>query len=121
MIELRRVDPSRNMHGFYRLDTQPDLFGGVFLMKQSGRIGARGRITAERFDSLDNAAVAMQRQAEKKPGVAIAKCSNPGYSGHAGDAAGTAESDPYRFFGQLTSCSRQSHNSAPSRSTRSPR
>jgi len=66
MIELRRVDPSPNMHRFYRLDTQPDLFGGVFLMKQWRRIGACGRITAECFDSLDYATVAMQRHAEKK-------------------------------------------------------
>jgi WGR domain len=44
MIELRRVDASQNMRRFYRLDIVPDLFGGFLLMKQWGRIGARGQI-----------------------------------------------------------------------------
>ena len=43
-VHLRRIDPARNMSRFYRLDVQPDLFGGVLLMKEWGRIGARGRI-----------------------------------------------------------------------------
>ena len=42
MIKLRPIDPAKNMRRFYRLDTQPDLFGGVFLMKEWGRIGAPG-------------------------------------------------------------------------------
>ena len=46
MIELRRLDPTRNMRRFYRLDVQPDLFGGFLLLKQWGRIGAGGRIKA---------------------------------------------------------------------------
>jgi predicted DNA-binding WGR domain protein len=66
VIELRHIDPARNMRRFYRLDMQPDLFGGVFLMKQWGRIGVHGRVTAERFDNDHSAAVAMQRQAERK-------------------------------------------------------
>lgn len=41
---LRRVDPSRNMRRFYRLDIEPDLLGGVLLMKAWGRIGAHGRV-----------------------------------------------------------------------------
>ena len=43
-VELRRLDPTRNMRRFYRLDVQPDLFGGFLLLKQWGRIGAGGRI-----------------------------------------------------------------------------
>jgi predicted DNA-binding WGR domain protein len=65
-VHLRRVDPARNMSRFYRLDVQPDLFGGALLMKTWGRIGARGRIMAERYDSEGLAAAAMQRQAERK-------------------------------------------------------
>jgi len=65
-VHLRRVDPARNMRRFYRLDVQPDLFGGVLLMKEWGRIGARGRMVAERYDSEALAADAMQRQAERK-------------------------------------------------------
>jgi predicted DNA-binding WGR domain protein len=45
---------------------QPDLFGGVLLMKEWGRIGARGRIMAERYDSEALAADALQRQAARK-------------------------------------------------------
>jgi hypothetical protein len=41
-VHLRRVDSARNMSRFYRLDIQPDLFGGVLLVKQWGRIGAAG-------------------------------------------------------------------------------
>jgi predicted DNA-binding WGR domain protein len=65
-LHLRRIDPARNMRRFYRLDMQPDLFGGVLLMKEWGRIGARGRIMAERFDSEGLAADALQRQADRK-------------------------------------------------------
>jgi len=65
-VHLRRIDEARNMRRFYRLDIQPDLFGGVLLMKEWGRIGARGRIVAERYDSEALAADALQRQAERK-------------------------------------------------------
>ena len=66
MIELRRIDPAKNMRRFYRLDMQPDLFGGIFLMKQWGRMGTRGRIMAERFDDADQAAIALSRQFSRK-------------------------------------------------------
>jgi predicted DNA-binding WGR domain protein len=65
-VELQRIDASRNMRRFYRLDVQPDLFGGVFLMKEWGRIGAHGRIVAERFEAEAHALAALQRQAERK-------------------------------------------------------
>ena len=54
------------MRRFYRLDVQPDLFGGVLLVKEWGRIGAHGRIVDESYDSEALAAAAMQRQAERK-------------------------------------------------------
>jgi predicted DNA-binding WGR domain protein len=65
-LHLCRVDPACNMRRFYRLDIQPDLFAGVLLMKEWGRIGAHGRIVAERYDSEALAADALQRQAERK-------------------------------------------------------
>jgi predicted DNA-binding WGR domain protein len=46
-VHLRRVDPACNMHRFYRLDIQPDLFGRMLLMKQWGRVGTHGRMVAE--------------------------------------------------------------------------
>jgi predicted DNA-binding WGR domain protein len=65
-VHLRRIDDARNMRRFYRLDLQPDLFGGVLLVKQWGRIGTAGRIVDESYDSEARAAEAMQRQAERK-------------------------------------------------------
>ena len=46
-VELHRIDPTQNMRRFYRLDMQPDLFGGVLLVRQWGRIGAEGRSAPE--------------------------------------------------------------------------
>ena len=68
-LYLRRVDEERNMRRFYRLDIEPDLFGSVLLMKAWGRIGARGRVMVERYESEDLAAAALQRQAERAAGV----------------------------------------------------
>ncbi len=65
-LHLYRVDAERNMRRFYRLDIQPELFGGVLLMKEWGRIGARGRMMAERYDSVNLAAAAMLQQAARK-------------------------------------------------------
>jgi len=65
-VNLRRVDPARNMSRFYRLDMQPDLFGGVLLVKEWGRIGAHGRIVAERYGSEALATDALRRQVERK-------------------------------------------------------
>jgi predicted DNA-binding WGR domain protein len=61
MIELRRIDPAQNMRRFYRLDIQPDLFGGFLLLKQWGRIGAHGQIKAERYDNEAPALAALHR------------------------------------------------------------
>ncbi len=65
-VLLRRIEDARNMRRFYLLDVQPDLFGGVFLVKQWGRIGTGGRIVDESYDSEALAADAMQKQAERK-------------------------------------------------------
>jgi Uncharacterized conserved protein len=65
-IDLRRIDDARNMRRFYRLDIERDLFGGFLLMKQWGRIGARGRVVAEHYESEAPALDALQKQAERK-------------------------------------------------------
>ncbi|HTV32678.1 MAG TPA: WGR domain-containing protein [Methylocella sp.] len=41
-VELRRVDPVRNMRRFYRLDVQPNLFGGVLLMRNGAESAHKG-------------------------------------------------------------------------------
>ena len=65
-VELRRIDPAKDMRRFYRLDVQPDLFGGVLLMKEWGRVGAQGRMVAERYEDEAHALDALQRHAERK-------------------------------------------------------
>jgi len=65
-LELHRIDRARNMRRFYRLDVQPDLFGGVLLVRQWGRIGARGRILDESYATETLAEDALRKQAEKK-------------------------------------------------------
>ncbi len=65
-VELRRIDSAKNMRRFYRLDVQPDLFGGFLLLKQWGRIGAGGRMVAERYEDEAPALLALRRQAERK-------------------------------------------------------
>jgi predicted DNA-binding WGR domain protein len=65
-VHLRRIDPARNMCRFYRLDVQPDLFGGILLVKEWGRIGARGQTKAERYNDEALAIASMQRQAQRK-------------------------------------------------------
>jgi predicted DNA-binding WGR domain protein len=33
-VRVERIDPDRNMRRFYRMHIQPDLFGGVTLIKE---------------------------------------------------------------------------------------
>jgi predicted DNA-binding WGR domain protein len=47
-VHLARIDPARNMCWFYRLDVLLDLFGGLPLVKEWGRIGAHGRMSSSR-------------------------------------------------------------------------
>jgi predicted DNA-binding WGR domain protein len=65
-VELHRIDTTQNMRRFYRLDMQPDLFGGVLLVRQWGRIGAEGRSVAEHFDDVALADDALVKQSRRK-------------------------------------------------------
>ncbi|MER3357929.1 MAG: WGR domain-containing protein [Hoeflea sp. D1-CHI-28] len=58
-VELKRVNPSLNMHRFYRMSLQPDLFGGVDLVREWGRIGSRGQCLIERHACQDEAVLSM--------------------------------------------------------------
>ena len=44
LMHLRREDPARNMRRFYRMVVQRDLFGGVALIREWGRIGSPGQL-----------------------------------------------------------------------------
>jgi predicted DNA-binding WGR domain protein len=66
-VHLHRIDPARNMRHFYRLDVQPDSFGGFAVVKEWGRIGARrGRMVGEWHLTEAQALAAVQRQAKPK-------------------------------------------------------
>ncbi|MGJ0505946.1 MAG: WGR domain-containing protein [Methylocystis sp.] len=65
-VHLRRVDASRNMRRFYSLDIVADLFGGFLLLRRWGRIGARGQVAAERYDSAAQAMDALRRRLRRK-------------------------------------------------------
>ena len=65
-VFLRRIDDAKNMRRFYLFDVQPDLFGGVLLVKQWGRIGTCGRLVDESYDSEASASDAMNKQSERK-------------------------------------------------------
>ncbi len=59
MMRLTRTDPTKNMHRYYRLSIQPDLFGGYNLMREWGRIGRGGQLRQEHFESKKEAQDAM--------------------------------------------------------------
>ena len=50
-IRIERVDAKANMYRFYRLRLMPDLFGGVSLLREWGRIGTQGRHRIELLGS----------------------------------------------------------------------
>ena len=58
-IDLKRIDLTKNMRRFYRMSLQPDLFGGVDLVREWGRIGFRGQWLIERHPGEDEAVLAM--------------------------------------------------------------
>ena len=68
-VQLRRIDPSRNMARFYMLTVQPTLFGEWCLVREWGRIGSPGRVASTAFPSPDLAEAALdkcQRQKVRK-------------------------------------------------------
>ncbi|MBV9125353.1 MAG: WGR domain-containing protein [Planctomycetes bacterium] len=72
-VVLQRVDPSRNMRRFYRLDVQPDLFGFWLLIREWGRIGRRGQTRFMSFATLPEAqeALLQQRRAKERRGYTV--------------------------------------------------
>ena len=65
-IRVECVDPAANMYRFYRLRLLPDLFGGVSLLKEWGRIGTRGQHRIELFADAGQAADAMHNAYQGK-------------------------------------------------------
>lgn len=73
-IRIERVDPDTNMYRFYRLRLMPDLFGGVSLLREWGRIGTQGRHRIELFEDAGRAVDAMVAlyRAKQKRGYKLA-------------------------------------------------
>jgi predicted DNA-binding WGR domain protein len=71
-LTLTRQDPERNMARYYRLDVQPDLFGGWALWREWGRIGRAGTVRRDPF--------ADQRAAEAAQAQLAAMKSRRGYN-----------------------------------------
>jgi predicted DNA-binding WGR domain protein len=72
VIHLIRSKPSNNMHRFYALDVQPDLFGQWCLIREWGRIGKPSQVRHIPFATEGEAltALARQRQAKERRGYA---------------------------------------------------
>lgn len=65
-ICLTRIDPACNMARFYRLEILSDLFGGVTLVRNWGRIGGTGREQREWFAAPDQAESARRAWIDRK-------------------------------------------------------
>lgn len=65
-VILYRIDPTRNMQRFYRLDVEPDLFGNQCLIVAWGRIGRNGQVRSIPYPTEDDAWVAFQKQRATK-------------------------------------------------------
>ena len=61
-VILYRVNHTRRMHRFYRLDVQPDLFGGWCLIREWGRIGSTGQTRSLQFPTAAEAHAALCKQ-----------------------------------------------------------
>lgn len=51
LMQLLKIDPTKNMRRFYELDIQPNLFGGHSVIRSWGRIGTKGQIKVELHDN----------------------------------------------------------------------
>jgi predicted DNA-binding WGR domain protein len=65
-LTLTRENPAQNMARFYRLDVQPDLFGGWCLWREWGRIGRSGTVRHVPFPTQEQAELAKDRLTKTK-------------------------------------------------------
>ena len=61
-LDLRRIDLALNMRRYYRLSVQRDLFGRACLIREWGRIGARGQSLIESHEDEGRLAAHKQRR-----------------------------------------------------------
>jgi len=65
-ITLYRSNPTKNLHRYYRLDVQPDLFGEWCFIREWGRIGQAGQTRTVPFRTPAEALAALERQRRRK-------------------------------------------------------
>ena len=65
-LDLRRIDLALNMRRYYRLSVQRDLFGRACLIREWGRIGARGQSLIESYEDEGRAITSLMRLAAHK-------------------------------------------------------
>jgi predicted DNA-binding WGR domain protein len=65
-VTLTRTEPTRNMHRYYRLDVQPDLFGAWCFIREWGRIGRAGQVREIAYPTPTEAQAALDRQRRRK-------------------------------------------------------
>ncbi len=61
-ITLARIDPTKNMARFYKLDVQPTLFGEWAVVREWGRIGLGGTVRSTPYGTASEAEAARDRQ-----------------------------------------------------------
>jgi predicted DNA-binding WGR domain protein len=100
-ITLHRTDAARNMHRYYRLDVQPDLFGEWCFVREWGRIGRPGQMRSVPYPTEQeaHAALARQRRVKERRGYLLQK---RGSSHLATDKRSTLD---YRCYFSLTGSS----------------
>ncbi|MBX4948699.1 WGR domain-containing protein [Rhizobium binae] len=63
---LFRMDPTRNMARFYFLAIESTLFGGSSLTRSWGRIGTKGQMRVDLFDTAAEAVEASSQLLQRK-------------------------------------------------------
>jgi predicted DNA-binding WGR domain protein len=65
-LTLTRSDPTRNLHRYYRLNVQPDLYGAWCFIREWGRLGRSEQVREVPFPSPADAQAALDRQRQRK-------------------------------------------------------
>lgn len=65
-VHFIRIDPARDAYRFYSLVLWPDLFRGVSLAREWGRIGQPGQLRLDRYEDEEQAGRALRKVAASK-------------------------------------------------------
>lgn len=63
---LFRIDQSRNMRRYYRMDVQPTLFGEWELIREWGRVGQAGTVRCAAYMTAKAAELAREQRRHSK-------------------------------------------------------